>query len=65
LLTEQVPIVEVGHGNGLAASSLLVGKSVNTDEEMLTTARKNLKNSKLGIHMIPGLATLEHTRKSY
>lgn len=59
-----VPIVEVGHGNGLAASSLLVGKSVNTDEEMLTTARKNLKNSKLGIHMIPGLATLEHTRRA-
>lgn len=59
-----VPVVEVGHGNGLAASSLLVGKSVNTDEEMLTTARKNLKNSKLGIHMIPGLATLEHTRKA-
>lgn len=59
-----VPVVEVGHGNGLAASSLLVGKSVNTDEEMLTTARKNLKNSKLGIHMIPGLATLEHTRRA-
>ena len=59
-----VPIVEVGHGNGLAASSLLVGKSVNTDEKMLTVARKNLKNSKLGIHMIPGLATLEHTRKA-
>lgn len=59
-----VPIVEVGHGNGLAASSLLVGKSVNTDEEMLTTAKKNLKNSKLGIHMIPGLATLEHTRRA-
>ena len=57
-----VPIVEVGHG--LAASSLLVGKSVNTDEEMLTTARKNLKNSKLGIHMIPGLATLEHTKRA-
>ena len=59
-----VPIVEVGHGNGLAASSLLVGKSANTDEEMLTTARKNLKNSKLGIHMIPGLATLEHTKRA-
>jgi 4-hydroxy 2-oxovalerate aldolase len=59
-----VPIVEVGHGNGLAASSLLVGKSVNTDEEMLTTAKKNLKNSKLGIHMIPGLATLEHAKKA-
>jgi len=59
-----VPIVEVGHGNGLAASSLLVGKSVNTDQEMLTIARKNLKNSKLGIHMIPGLATLEHARRA-
>ena len=59
-----VPIVEVGHGNGLAASSLLVGKSVNTDEEILTVARKNLKNSKLGIHMIPGLATLEHTKRA-
>lgn len=59
-----IPIVEVGHGNGLAASSLLVGKSVSTDEDMLTTARKNLNNSKLGIHMIPGLATLEHTKKA-
>jgi len=45
-----IPIVEVGHGNGLAASSLLIGKSPNTDKEMLTTARKNLKNSKLGVH---------------
>lgn len=53
-----IPIVEVGHGNGLSASSLLIGKSPNTDREMLTTARKNLKNSKLGIHTIPGLSTI-------
>ncbi len=53
-----IPIVEVGHGNGLAASSLLIGKSPNTDKEMLTTAKKNLKNSKLGIHTIPGLSTI-------
>jgi 4-hydroxy 2-oxovalerate aldolase len=59
-----VPIVEVGHGNGLAASSLLVGKSINTDEEILSTARKYLTKSKLGIHMIPGLATLDHTKKA-
>lgn len=59
-----VPIVEVGHGNGLAASSLLVGKSVNTDDEMLTAARMNLKNSKLGIHMIPGLATRDDAAKA-
>lgn len=54
-----IPIVEVGHGNGLAASSLLIGKSPNTDKEMLTIARKNLKNSKLGIHTIPGLSTVD------
>jgi 4-hydroxy 2-oxovalerate aldolase len=54
-----IPIVEVGHGNGLAASSLLIGKSPNTDKEMLTTAKKNLKKSKLGIHSIPGLSTID------
>ena len=54
-----IPIVEVGHGNGLAASSLLIGKSPNTDKEMLTTAKNNLKNSKLGIHTIPGLSTID------
>lgn len=54
-----IPIVEVGHGNGLAASSLLIGKSPNTDKEMLTTAKKYLKNSKLGIHTIPGLSTID------
>ena len=59
-----VPIVEVGHGNGLAASSLLIGKAINSDEEMLKTAKQNLKTSKLGIHTIPGLATLDQTKKA-
>lgn len=57
-----IPIVEVGHGNGLAASSLLIGKSPNTDKEMLTTAKQHLKNSKLGIHTIPGLSTVDDAR---
>ena len=54
-----IPIVEVGHGNGLAASSLLIGKAAYTDKEMLTIARSCLKNSKLGVHSIPGLSTLD------
>lgn len=57
-----IPIVEVGHGNGLAASSLLIGQSPNTDKEMLMTARKYLKNSKLGIHTIPGLSTIDDAK---
>lgn len=54
-----VPIVEVGHGNGLGASSLLIGQSVYTDEQLLSTAREALNNSKLGIHIIPGIATVQ------
>ena len=54
-----IPIVEVGHGNGLGASSILIGPATYTDAEMLSTARKNLPNSKLGVHVIPGLATVE------
>lgn len=54
-----VPIVEVGHGNGLGASSLQVGLSKETDKDMLETARKYLSKSKLGIHVIPGFATIK------
>ena len=54
-----VPIVEVGHGNGLGASSLQVGLCKETDKDMLETARKHLTKSKLGIHVIPGFATIK------
>jgi 4-hydroxy 2-oxovalerate aldolase len=54
-----VPVVEVGHGNGLGASSLLVGESLLTDEEMLSISRDNLQKSLLGIHVIPGFCTIK------
>lgn len=54
-----VPIIEVGHGNGLGASSLQVGLSLLSDEAMIVTARENLKRSKLGVHVIPGFATIK------
>jgi len=55
----RIPIVEVGHGNGLGASSLLIGQSPYTDKEILITARESLKRSRLGIHIIPGIATVK------
>ena len=58
-----IPIVEVGHGNGLGASSLLIGESLHSDKDIIQTARENLKNSKLGVHTIPGLATIEEDIK--
>jgi 4-hydroxy 2-oxovalerate aldolase len=58
-----VPIVEVGHGNGVGASSLQVGEAVTDDATALKTARENLRNSKLGIHVIPGFATINRDLK--
>lgn len=55
--------VEVGHGNGLGASSIQVGLSLVPDEEMLATARENLPNSKLVIHCMPGFATINNDLK--
>lgn len=53
-----VPIIEAGHGNGLGASSMLVGECAVTDIDILKTARANIKKSKLGIHAIPGFCTI-------
>jgi 4-hydroxy 2-oxovalerate aldolase len=51
--------VEVGHGNGLGASSFLVGKSIEKDVDLLAAARPNLLNTKLAVHAIPGFATIK------
>ena len=51
--------VIVGHGNGLGASSLQVGLSKLTDRDMLVTARRTLKRTKLGVYMIPGFGTIQ------
>jgi 4-hydroxy 2-oxovalerate aldolase len=58
-----IPIVEVGHGNGIGASSLQLGESKTPDEVVLETARAHLKKSLLGIHVIPGFATIEKDLK--
>lgn len=56
--TSGVWAVEVGHGNGLGASSHLVGKSTETDHDLLEAARENLTSTKLAVHSIPGFATI-------
>jgi 4-hydroxy 2-oxovalerate aldolase len=53
-----VPIVEVGHGNGLGASSMLVGECALSDETILAAARVALPRSKMAIHAIPGFCTI-------
>lgn len=51
--------IEVGHGNGLGASSYLVGKSAESDRALLEAARENIKQAKLSVHAIPGIATIK------
>ena len=51
--------LEVGHGNGIGASSLQVGESLVPEAEMLLTAREQLKKTRLSVHVIPGFATIK------
>lgn len=55
-----VPIIEVGHGNGLGASSMLVGECKLTDDEILSVSRENLINTRMAIHVIPGFCTIKN-----
>ena len=51
--------LEVGHGNGLGASSLQVGESLVPEGEMLRAAKRQLRNTRLSVHVIPGFATIK------
>jgi 4-hydroxy 2-oxovalerate aldolase len=62
--TARIPVVEVGHGNGLGASSLQVGKAALTDDEMLAAVREELRHSKMGVFMLPGWGTSRDLRKA-
>jgi 4-hydroxy 2-oxovalerate aldolase len=53
-----IPIIEVGHGCGIGASSLQIGLSRINDDEMLGVARKSIRNARLAVHSIPGIATI-------
>ncbi|MFD5556206.1 4-hydroxy-2-oxovalerate aldolase [Streptomyces sp. NPDC127068] len=59
-----VPVVEVGHGNGLGASSLQVGRAKLSDDQMLSTVREALPNSRMGVFMLPGWGTTADLQKA-
>ncbi len=54
-----IPVVEVGHGNGLAASSLQLGLARVSDADMIRVARANLQRSRLGVFVIAGFGTIK------
>jgi len=54
-----IKVLEVGHGNGLGASSQLIGESLLTDNELIKIAKQNLPNTLISVHLIPGIATVQ------
>ena len=54
-----VDYIEVGHGNGLGASSLQLGENLIEEKRMLQLARSVIKKSKMSVHVMPGFATIE------
>ena len=58
-----IPSIEVGHGNGIGASSIQTGFSKLEDFEMLEIARENLVKTKLVVLAMPGLATINKDLK--
>jgi len=59
-----MPVVEVGHGNGLGASSLQVGRAALSDDEMLSVVREQLTHSKMGAFLLPGWGTIADLKKA-
>jgi 4-hydroxy 2-oxovalerate aldolase len=57
-----VPVVEVGHGNGLGASSLQIGRARLTDGEMLETVRATLSRARMAVFLVPGWGTATDLR---
>jgi len=58
-----IPVLEVGHGNGIGASSMQVGQSLLEDAEMIRAARENLSNTKLCVFGMPSFATINKDLK--
>ena len=50
--------IEVGHGNGLGGSSLLIGESKHSDKDLISAVRASAPSVRLGVHVMPSFATI-------
>jgi 4-hydroxy 2-oxovalerate aldolase len=58
-----VDICEIGHGNGIGASSLSIGRAKTDYAKSITIAKKSLKKIKLSVHAIPGFVKIDDINK--
>ena len=60
----KIPVLEVGHGNGLGGSCLSIGRSKVDTLEAIKIAKQNCNKSKISTHSIPGLSTFDDIQKA-
>jgi 4-hydroxy 2-oxovalerate aldolase len=54
--------IEVGHGDGLAASSIHYGESRHSDLELIRAAAAEIRHAELAVNMQPGVGTKDDIR---
>lgn len=57
-------IIEISHGDGIAGSSINYGISETNEMELIRAARKIIRNSKLGVLLLPGIGTIEDLKEA-
>ncbi len=57
-----VPLIEVGHGDGLGGASLNYGFPKYTDEEYLRAVSGVVKRARISVLLIPGIGTVDDLR---
>lgn len=56
--------IGVGHGDGLGASSIQFMRSLHTDDQLLTAARRAIKRARLAVTFQPGIGTKRHLERA-
>jgi 4-hydroxy 2-oxovalerate aldolase len=59
-----VHAIGVGHGDGLGASSIQYMRSLHSDDDLLTAARKAIKRAKLAVTFQPGIGTKSQLKRA-
>lgn len=54
-----VKVLVVGHGNGIGASSLQIGRSLLPDLDYINIAKKEVSKTKIGVLIVPGFGTIQ------
>jgi 4-hydroxy-2-oxovalerate aldolase len=56
--------IGVGHGDGLGGSSLQLGLSLHSDEELIAAAASVIERARLAVTLVPGIGTKDHLRRA-